>query len=119
MKIFDVSRFTGKTLEDVIDFLTEELRNCLQNVMIAFRSLSFHDNFRTFSWEGTIAAGQTVTITNTLRTAPAYRILTRSVPTGAGTVIIDDSTTPWTSDLVYLRNSGSVSARIKVVFFEN
>lgn len=119
MRIFDVSRFTGESLIDVVDFLKEEFRNFAQNIMIAFRSLSFTDNFKTFVWQGKIGSGQTVSITNVLEATPAYRIVTQLAPTAAGTVQIDDSLNPWTKDLVYLRNTGSVEANVKVVFFRN
>jgi hypothetical protein len=119
MRIFDISKFSGDTLADIIDYLKEEYRNYSQNVMIALRSLSFTDNFRTFIWEGKISSGQTVTITNNFKTKPAYRIIVQLAPTSAGTVQIDDSLNPWTKDAVYLRNTGSVEANVKVVFFKN
>jgi hypothetical protein len=119
MKIFDISKFTGDRIEDVVDYLKEELRNGLQNIMQGFRSLSFHDNFKTFAWEGSLDAGETKSISNTLKTVPAYRLIVREIPTTAGTIIIDDTSFPWTKDVIYLRNSGSANAKIKVVFFGN
>lgn len=117
MKFFDAPKFMG-TIDDVPRYLKEKLGAGLRDLYAGLRSLSFADNFRSFTWTGDISAGSTVTITNGLTAIPSSRIVVRAIPLAAGTVIIDDSLTPWSPDFVYLKNAGSAAVRVTVIFFE-
>ena len=118
MKVFDIRPFIGESLSDVVRYLTETLATGLRDLYTSLRKLSFADNFATFTWEGDVAAGATVTISNAFGSIPRDRIITRCVPLAAGTVIIDDTQTRWTNDHLKLRNTGTAGARLRVVFFQ-
>lgn len=118
MKFFDIKGFFGSTQEEVVLYLKERVGPGLKDLYTGLRKLDFTSNFSTFEWEGTITSGQTLSIANAFKTTPSGRIVVRIRPLSAGTVIIDDSTTVWTPETIYLRNSGTVSGRIKVIFFE-
>lgn len=118
MKFFDIRKFVGTTPEDAVSYLREAFNAGIRDLYAGLRSLNFTNNFRTFTWEGAIAAGATTTITNGLGTIPSYKIIVRAIPQAAGTVIIDDTQTNWTTEFIYLRNTGTAAAKLKVLFFE-
>ena len=116
MKFFDIKRFKGTQLKEALDYLGGELSGILRDLFIGLGNLDFIDNFNSWRWDGTIGAGATVTITNPLGLVPRYRLVVRAQPLAAGTVIIDDSLSTWTTDSVYLKNGGTASAAVSVVF---
>lgn len=118
MKFFDIKTFTGDGIEQVVAYLKERLNQGLRDLYTGLRKLDFSNNFSSFDWTGDIAAGVTVAVANPFNGIPRARLVTRCIPFTAGTVIIDDSLTPWTEKSLYLRNSGTVKGRVTVVFFE-
>lgn len=77
--------------------------------------LTPQENLSGFEWSGDIAAGVTLEIRNKLRDGQVpthYLILSQTpVPT------IERSSTPWSQDYVYLRNSASTSTVTARVYF--
>ena len=98
---------------EVEDYLSNTLRLGLLDLVTGLQSLDFLDNFEAFTYEGTITAGQEVEIRNQLPgVTPSSRIILRH----SGDPAIVDGDTEWSTDFVYLKNAGSVSATVKVLF---
>lgn len=81
----------------------------LQNILL---NLSPQDNFKSFVWEGSIAATTEQKIRNKIGVIPLGRLVVR----GNG-VIISDGTTTWTKDYVYIKNESAIQATGLVVIF--
>jgi hypothetical protein len=118
MKFYDIRKFGGKTLHDVLKYLTMEYNRGVRDLSVGLVNLSILENVGGFPWEGTISAGATVTIENILGQIPSGRLVIGSVGLTAGTIIIDDSQTPWTSETLYLRNGGTADVKAKVYFLK-
>lgn len=116
MKFFQIKKFLGSTVEDAVSYLKNELPEGARELFIGLQKLNFVDNFNGFIYEGDINAAQTVTITNPLGQIPIHRVVLRARPLAAGTVILDDSLTAWTPELVYLRNAGAANGHFVVYF---
>lgn len=101
------------TGDDVSRYLSGPHLENLRQLGYLFKNLNFPDNFKSFVWEGSIAAGATETIPNLLKPIiPSSRIILRSDRSE-----VCDSTTTWTQDYVYMRNTGGTDAtNVKIVF---
>lgn len=119
MKFFSAKKYSGgEVLKEIFDYLRTEYNRSIRELSIGLTKLNFLDNFDGFEWTGIIGNGATVSIENKLGQIPSHRIILRSKPitTGGGTIIIDDSDTPWTGEVLYLRNSGTIRAEITAFF---
>lgn len=110
---FKVFPSVRNDIDEVVKYLKGELANILVDLQTGLSKLELVENFNSFLYTGTIAAGATAEIRNSLATIPRYRIILRS--TGAS---IDDGVTEWTNNFVYLRNSGGSSATVTVLFLK-
>lgn len=100
---------------DVEGYLSSTLKLSFLDLIDGLHKLDFLENFEAFSWTGTIANGTEVEITNDLAgEIPTSRFITRH----SGDPAIVDGDTEWTTDFVYLKNSGSASATVTVIFFK-
>lgn len=99
--------------QSITEYLNGPHRENLQDLNYILKVLSFPENFKSFVWEGTIAAGATEAIPNLLKPLiPSSRIILRSDRSE-----VCDSTTDWTQDFVYMRNTGGTNAtNVKIVF---
>lgn len=92
--------------DSVSDYLNSPHRENLHDLYNVLKNLNFPDNFKSFVWEGSIAAGATEAIPNLLKPfIPSSRIILRSDRSE-----VCDSTTDWTQDFVYMRNTGATNA---------
>lgn len=78
--------------------------------------LTFIDNFESFIVEKTFSAGEELAIRNEIKNnkIPKYYIVLRQDAEGQ----IVDGATEWTSDQVYLKNTGSGSVTATIVFLK-
>lgn len=81
----------------------------LQGMLIA---LSPTENFRRFTWTGSIPATTEQRIPHPLKRIPAGYIVARH--RGGN---LQDGPTDWTPELVYLENSGASTLTATVIFF--
>lgn len=92
-----------------------EISESLRDLFQGLTKLSFIDNMESFEASGiSIASGATVSFQNRLKTIPTRWIITRN-STGMG--ISDNATTGWNQDQVTLKNVGSSTTVISVIFF--
>lgn len=114
MKFSGIKRFTGSSLGGVVDWLTGELNSALRELFIGLRGLDFEENFGAFAWEGTLAAAEVKQIPHPFNLVPRGYIIQKQV----GDVVVDASSTAWTSQAAYLRNTSGVDpVTIRVLFF--
>jgi hypothetical protein len=99
--------------DDVGAYLDGPHRENLQELNLVFKNLNFPENFKSFVWEGSIAAGTTEAIPNLLKPQiPSSRIILRS-----DRPEVCDALTKWSQDYVYVRNTGGTNAtNVKIVF---
>lgn len=99
--------------EDVEKYLANTQRLGLLDLLNGLQKLDLLENFEAFEYEGTIAAGAEVEITNELvNITPTSRIILRNSSDGA----IVDGSTAWDINFVYLKNTGSIEAVVKAIF---
>ena len=113
MKFRDFKRFDGRAADEIIKWVRDELNSVMRELFIGLNKLKFGDNFQSFLWEGTIAAGQQIQISHPFREAPTGYIIYRQVGNG----VIDAGTSEWTNEVLYLRNNGAASVTAKVYVF--
>jgi len=101
--------FTEAT--DLKDYLKNQLSASMKHVLYGLTKLSFADNFESFEETVSIASGEEVSVRNKLGVIPSGYLILRQ--TGSGAII--DGDTPWTTNLIYLKNTGS-DATVKIVF---
>lgn len=89
------------------------ISNLTRNLAVLLRDLTFGDNFRSFTWSGTIKAGAEKRIRNTLTLRPNSYII--RYQTGDG--LVTASGTDWTDDYVYMKNNGSNDVTVKITFW--
>lgn len=99
----------GTTVEDVIAYLKEGLSISLREIQTGLQNLRFDENFSGQVLEVEIPASTTVGFSHSLGVIPTQRIILKC--TGS----IDDSSTPWTSTIVYFRNSGASTLTAKIL----
>lgn len=92
--------------------LNEQIRKAFVSLQQILLNLSPKDNFKSFIWEGNIAATTEQRIRNKLGMIPLGRLVVR----GNG-VIISDGTTAWTDQYVYVKNESAVQATGLVIIF--
>lgn len=86
----------------------------IRDLTIKLLDLSFEDNFQSYTWEGTIAAGATTKVIHGLGSIPSGRIIYKCV----GGIIQDGTTAP-TDQVWYLKNvSSTSSATATVIIFK-
>jgi hypothetical protein len=100
--------------QSVEEYLSQSLRSDFLELTDGLHRLTLLDNMESFEYEGTITNGTEVEIRNPLSTPPSGRLVIKH----SGDPAIVDGDTEWTSDFVYLKNSGSASATVKVIFFK-
>lgn len=91
-----------------------EVARLVKELAVGLGDLNFADNFRSFEKDVTIPATSEARIVNELSFIPTKYIITSQ--TGDGLVTKGD--TAWTDDLLYLKNNGSVSVTLTVVFLK-
>ena len=98
--------------EDILK-LSREVRKSFESLATILTSLTFQENFNSFLWSGSILAGQELSIKNKIK---------KNIPTGyliifnqGGIVQAGDSV--WTNDFLYMKNSGTDDASVKIIFF--
>lgn len=88
--------------------------NLTRNLAVLLRDLTFSDNFRSFTYEGTLAANSETKIRNQLSVRPNSYIIRFQT----GNALITASTTDWDDDFVYMQNhDASNSATVKIIFW--
>ena len=116
MKWNDPVRFIGETFEDLKTYFFTQINASLRDLSIVMENLTFEDNFTSFLWTGTLAAGAEAKIKNALglKVKPSKWIVVR-LSGGFGLV---EGPTAWTTDYVYLKNSGATTLTATVVFLK-
>jgi len=100
-------------------YIESDLWTWLKEVATSFLRINFQDNFQAFIVSDiSIPAGNEVAISNEFRnrypgSIPIGRIIIRQ--TGDATIVDGDS--PWTSDLVFLKNPSQNNVVVSVLFF--
>lgn len=85
-----------------------------RNLAVLLRDLTFGDNFKSFSYSGTLAANGETKIRNELKVRPNSYIIRYQ----EGNALITASTTDWTDDWIYMYNhDASNSATVKIIFW--
>jgi hypothetical protein len=108
-------RPSRNTLDEVIKYLTVDLKCSLLDLSLGLTKLSFQDNFAGFIETITIPASSSVEIINRLDEVPSYRVILRG-GTGAQNVVDGDST--WTAQTVSLKNVGLTTVTVTVAFLK-
>ena len=114
MRFRDFKRFGGKTLEDITSWINDELNSVMREVFIGLNRLRFQENFDSFEVEVTLLPTEERQISHPFREMPTGYIIYKQVGNG----VIDAGVTPWTNQVVYLRNnSASENVTVKAIFF--
>jgi len=112
LKFRTIKPFTqGRPVEE---YLANSLRADLLDLTDGLSRITLLDNLESFQYEGTITNGTEAEIRNPLSTPPSGRFIIKH----SGDISIVDGDTAWTTDFVYLKNSGSAPATVKVIFFK-
>lgn len=85
--------------------LGESLASTLKNWIVQLRGLTFHENFKSYEWEGEIQPGQEKGIPHGLRLIPTRWIMLRA----KGTCLIIEGDTRHTRDHFYIKNISTTS----------
>ena len=113
MKFGGFKQFTGDLKDSVTRYLGITLKENLRDLDVGLRRLSFDDNFESFKAESLeIAAGAEARIVNQFNLIPSGFLVLRQ--SGGG--LITDGPTAWSTDFVYLTNTGGTTATITAVF---
>ena len=103
--------------QEMRKYLNVDMVRNLRELTSILRKLRFEDNFT--SWiedDLTIGGGSEVQIRNMLDPEiPSMRLVVRG---GAGAENVVDGTTAWTSNYVYLQNTGGSSVTVDVLFLK-
>jgi hypothetical protein len=98
MALFSVSSDIMGTLRTWVDHL---------------RKLTFTDNFRSFEWEGEIAAGKTVRITHSLKVIPTRFIVLDNVDGSSPVFRPSDETA--TADFFFLACASAFKGKVLIL----
>lgn len=91
----------------------KNLESLISDLMIGLNRLDFKENFQSFEYEATIAAGAEISIKNQLNPAiPRYMMVLKQV--GAGQITA--GSVAWDRDSLTLKNHGSISLTATVLF---
>lgn len=113
MKFRGFKRFAGKGLNEVIDWIQNELNSVMGEVFIGFSKLRFQDNFTSYEVSLTLAPTEERQISHPFREIPSGYIIFKQVGDG----VIDAGLTPWTTEVVYIRNNSAVNSVVVTVIF--
>lgn len=114
MRFRDFKRFAGRSLEDVIEWVQNELNSVMRELFIGLSKLRLQDNFNSYSVELTLQPTEVRQISHPFREIPSGYIIFKQVGDG----VIDASETSWTNEVVYLRNnSASNVVTVTAIFF--
>ncbi len=106
--------------QSVVKYIQVDLWTWLKEFSVAFLKINFQDNFQSFEVQNlTIPAGQEVAISNQFKgrypgLIPQGKLIVRQ----KGNANIIDGDSPWTADLVFLRNPSTQDAVVTVIFFK-
>lgn len=100
----------GQTVEDVIDYLKNGLALSLKELQNGLTKLSLVDNFESQVITVSLPAGATQGYSHNLGVVPTKRVIVK-----ADGSTLDDSTTAWTSSVVYFRNSGASTINATII----
>ena len=113
MRFFIMKEFRGG---DPAEYLRNSFTSVLRNLHSGLSQLTFAENFKSFTVQDlVIAAGATEEIRNDLGNTevPSLRLILRQ--SGGGAII--DGVTAWSSEFVYLTNTGGTDATVTAIFF--
>ena len=104
-----------RTVEQMRKYLAVDLLFSLRELFTGLSRLKFEENFDAFKTTVTVpSGGADFAIRNELSEAPTGKIILRD---GGASTVVDGDTT-WTSDYVYLKNTGGSDVTVTVVFFK-
>jgi hypothetical protein len=90
------------------------MKTLTRNLAILLRGLTFKDNFRSFTYSGTLSANGETKIRNQLTQIPNRYIIGFQT----GNALITASTTEWTSDWIYMQNHNATNdAVVNIIFW--
>lgn len=114
MKFREYKRFAGKTLSDMLSWIIGDLNSVMRELYIGLSGLTFGENFKSYTWTGTLSTSETLQIPHPFGKVPSGYVIFKQV----GNAVVDASTTAWTNEVVYLRNnSASNTVELTVIFF--
>lgn len=117
LKEFVPTSVTANVTE-VIRYLSTEMIQNLRGISLAFKKLTFLDNFESFVYTGIIPANMEVAIRNELRNGiiPTQRIILRG---DTYSMAVVDGDTEWNQEWVYLKNTDPANnSQITVLFLK-
>ena len=90
------------------------LTNLTRNLSVFLRDLTFKDNFRSFTYDGTILANTEAKIRNKLTVRPNSYIIRFQI----GNALVTAGSTDWDDNFVYIKNHDATnSAAVKITFW--
>lgn len=103
-------------ITEVVRYLAIDMVNTLRELNAGLSKLTFSENFQSFTWTGTIAAGTEVSIRNGFRAGviPSGKLIVRADVHSAD---VTDGAAAWTENYVSLKNNGASAATVTVIFF--
>jgi len=115
MKFTSFKEFKGLDLQiqNVIDYLSIDLRKILRDLQLGLTKMEFTDNFESFQTTVTIASGSEIAIRNELSIVPTQRLIVA----GNSNEVVDGDTA-WNNDFVFLKNIGATEATVTVIFLK-
>ena len=101
--------------ESIPKYLSSIMKTGLLDIVDGLHKLTLADNITSFQVEVTLASGEELRIRNEFNTfIPSGRIIVKHT----GDPAIVDGDTDWDNNYVYLKNAGSVSATVTVLYFK-
>lgn len=113
MRFFILKEFRGGSVEE---YLRNAFTSVLRNLQTGLSQLDFLENFKSFEIRDfALPSGAEVQTPNRLGNGeiPRTRLIVRQ--TGGGAIV--DGDTAWSSDFVYLKNTGGTAATATIIFF--
>jgi len=105
------------SIDSIAQFLRSDYRKMIRDLDVGLTKLTLLDNFQSFVAEVTIASASEIQIRNrfTDGTIPTQRVVIKG---GSDAQNIVDGDTKWTTDFVYLKNTGAGTATATVLFLK-
>lgn len=106
--------------DSIIKYIETDLWTWLKDLSVSFLKINFQDNFQSFTVNDVIILPNTeVAISNQFKNrypglVPSGRIIVRQ----KGDANIIDGDSPWTADLLFLKNPSANAATVSVLFFK-
>lgn len=113
MKFLRPRPFSGQSLEQALQFLRIDLAKIFSDMVEGFKHWRLEENFDSFKWEGTIAAGSTVQIPNRLR---SKTVKWWPVRIRGDSRLVEDADKPFSEDFVYIKNASGDATTATLVF---